>query len=176
MSQFRKLRFIDLIVGEPLKREEARVPPSETKSSSRESCSLPERLAAENLFHFFNLDAKKYKSILKMCLWFVIVHWHDTLPTCVKESVCLLGEGGEVLTCVLCVCLCLCVGYFVSVWLCLFVCLCLFSSLFHTLSTYLKESLCFLGDVLMKLPIAGCSIPFRVPARWNIIFITCPVK
>ena len=59
MSQFRKLRFIDLIVCEPLKREEARVPPTETKSSSRESCSLPERLAAENLFHFFNLDAKK---------------------------------------------------------------------------------------------------------------------
>ena len=58
MSRFRKLRFIDLIVGEPLKREEARVPPSETKSSSRESCSLPERLDTESIL-FFHLDAKK---------------------------------------------------------------------------------------------------------------------
>ena len=59
MSRFCKLRFIDLIVGEPLKREEARVPPSETKSSSREGCSLPERLGRE-FISSFHLDANKY--------------------------------------------------------------------------------------------------------------------
>ena len=65
ISQFRKLRFIDLIVGEPLKREEARVPPTETKSSSREGCSLSERLSREYI-SFFHLDAKKFvKSILE---------------------------------------------------------------------------------------------------------------
>ena len=126
---------------------------------------------AENLFHFFNLDAKKVKKVSWNCV-FDLSLCIDTLPTCVKESVCLLGEGGEVLTCVLCVCLCLCVGYFVSVWL--FVSF--FFPLFHTLLTYLKESLCFLGDVLMKLPIAGRSIPFRVSAQWNIIQSACPVK
>ena len=53
ISRFRKLRLIDLIVGEPLKRKKARVPPTETKSSSRESCSLPERLAENLCISFF---------------------------------------------------------------------------------------------------------------------------
>ena len=64
-----------------------------------------------------------------------------------------------------CLFVCVCVGLFLPVSLFVFVCLCFFvcvfvSSLSHTLSTHLKESLCFLGDVLMKLPIAGRSIPF----------------
>ena len=63
MSQFRKLRFIDLIVGEPLKREEARVPPTETKSSSRESCSLPERLAENLCISFFSFGCDKSKKV-----------------------------------------------------------------------------------------------------------------
>ena len=105
---------------------------------------------------FSHLDGIKVKKNLENVS--LICHCALTHFQLAPKGVCVsLGREGRC-SCVLCVCLCLCVGLFVFV--CAFV-----SSLSHTFSTHLKESLCLFGDVLMKLPIAGCSIPFRVPAR-----------
>ena len=125
---------------------------------------------------FSHLDGIKVKKNLEnvSLICHCALTWHTSN---LRQRECVSPWGGREGAHVCFVCLSLFVCWVFCVCLIVFVCMFVsFSSLFHTLSTYLKESLCFLGDVLMKLPIAGCSIPFRVPARWNIIFITCPMK